>query len=348
MAAAILFGVSPPFAKLLLPDAGPLLTAGLLYLGAGGGLLAFELFSSRRSRLAGQEAQIQPADRWVLAVTILLGGIVGPLLMLWGLHRLSAVMTALLLNLEAPFTILVAIVLFREHLGRSETAAITLIIGAALLLHYQPGALRPDLLGFLAVVGACLAWAVDNNLSQRLSLRDPLVVTRIKALGAGACTTSAALLLGQSLPGSPVLLGALLLGFFSYGVSLVLDMQALRLLGAAREAGFFATAPFVGAVAAVPLLGEHWGAAEFMATGIMAVGVAVLFRAHHRHLHLHDDLEHDHAHVHDDHHRHEHAPAFISEKPHAHPHRHLPLVHDHPHVSDLHHRHDHDSSTAAD
>jgi drug/metabolite transporter (DMT)-like permease len=341
LAAAALFGISPPLAKLLLPDGGPLLIAGLLYLGAGLGLLAFELLFYRGVRTARREAPVCSSDLRLLTGIIIMGGIMGPVLMLWGLQHLSGVVTSLLLNLEAPFTILLAVAFFREHLDKSETMGAMLIIAAAAALNYRPGDVRVDVLGFAAVVGACLCWAIDNNLSQRVSLRDPVVVTRIKTLGAGVCTVSLALLTGQSMPRPSTLIAALLLGLLSYGVSLVLDMQALRLLGAAREAGFFATAPFIGAIAAVPILGERWGISEILATAIMVVGLGLLLRAHHSHLHLHEEVEHDHAHMHADHHEHEHDGERVIEEPHAHRHRHLPLVHDHPHVSELHHRHEH-------
>ena len=178
LAAALLFGISPPFAKLLLPESGPLLIAGLLYLGAGLGLLLFEM-TGLPFQLGVQEAPVRRADVGLLAGVILTGGMLGPFLMLFGLARLSGVLTSLLLNLEAPFTVLVAVLVFREHLGRLELAGVLAIVVAAGILTYQPGAIRGDLVGILSVLGACLCWAIDNKLSQRLSLRDPLVVTRM-------------------------------------------------------------------------------------------------------------------------------------------------------------------------
>lgn len=341
LAAAALFGMSPPLAKLLLPEAGPLLIAGLLYLGAGAGLLVFERVFYRGSDTSRRETQVGPSDRWLLAGIVLTGGILGPIFMLWGLQRVTGVLGSLLLNLEAPFTIVLALLLFREHLGRVEGVGAVLIIIAAALLQYRSGDLRPDVWGFFAIAGACLSWALDNNLSQRLSLRDPIVVTRIKTLSAGVCTLSLAVVVDHSLPRPLILIAALLLGVLSYGVSLVLDMQALRLLGAAREAGFFATAPFIGALAAVPLLGERWGSHEIVATVVMVLGVGLLLSARHHHIHVHAAVLHDHTHVHEDHHDHEHEGEHPIEEPHAHPHGHLPLMHDHPHVSDLHHRHEH-------
>ena len=189
------------------------------------------------------------------------------------------------------------------------------------------------------LAGACLSWALDNNLTQRLSLKDPVAVVRLKALGAGGCMLVLALLRNPQLPAAAVLAGALALGAASYGLSILLDMYALRLLGAAREAALFATAPFVGALAALPLLGERLRAVDVAAGALMAVGVVLLLRERHGHLHTHAPLEHEHLHVHDAHHAHAHEGPVT--EPHSHPHRHVALTHDHPHVSDLHHRHRH-------
>lgn len=157
LAAAVLFGISPPFAKLLLPESGPILTAGLLYLGAGLGLLFFEM-TGRPFDLGVREAPVRRADAGLLAGVILTGGMLGPFLMLYGLARLSGVLTSLLLNLEAPFTVLIAVLVFREHLGRLELAGVLTIVFAAGILTYQPGVIRGDVIGIVAVLGACLCW----------------------------------------------------------------------------------------------------------------------------------------------------------------------------------------------
>jgi len=337
--AATLFGISAPLSKLLLPASGPLELAGLLYLGGGLGLV---LFGLARRCLPGPrrvEAPIRRGDVPLLAGVILTGGILGPVLMLTGLQRMSAVTGSLLLNLEAPFTMLLAIVVFREHLGRRELGAAVCIVGGAVLLGIRPGEIQGDWIGIAAIAGACLSWAIDNNLTQRLSLRDPIAVVRIKALGAGTCNLLLAALFGRAVP-AEIIGGALALGAASYGASILLDMYALRLVGAAREAAYFATAPFIGAVAAMPLTGAILAPSEMIAGGLMALGVVALLREHHSHLHVHEPIEHEHMHEHDDHHQHQHDERVAG--PHSHVHRHEPLVHDHPHVSDLHHRHRHD------
>jgi drug/metabolite transporter (DMT)-like permease len=334
VAAAALFGASAPVAKLVLPETGPVLLAALLYLGAGTALSIVRLVRGHHG-----EARVQRGDVVLLAGIVVTGGILGPVLMLVGLGRLSAVAGALLLNLEAPFTILIAVIVFREHLGRRLALAAALIIGAAAILGWSPGDLHGDGLGVLCIAGACASWGVDNNLTQRLSLRDPIAVVHIKTLGAGACTLAIALATGHRLPAPTVTVAALVLGAASYGLSIVLDTYALRWLGAAREAAIFATAPFVGAALAIPLHGAWPSPADAVAAVIMIGGVALLVRERHGHAHTHDPLEHDHLHVHDEHHAHAHDGPVA--EPHAHPHRHAPLTHDHPHTPDLHHRHRH-------
>ena len=333
LAAAALFGAGAPVAKRLLPAVPPILLAALLYAGAGVALLVVGL--ARRTR----EAPLRRADRWLLVGITALGGVLAPILMLYGLRRVSGVGGALLLNLEAPCTIVLAVVLFREHLGARGAAAVACIVAGGLVLAWGPGELAADPLGALAIAGACLAWGIDNNLTQRLSVKDPIAIVRTKALGAASCSLALALATHTPVPSAGAIGGALALGAVSYGASLVLDVHALRLLGAAREAAYFATAPFLGALLAMPLLHERLGAATLAAAALMAAGVALLVRERHGHVHTHDAIAHEHLHVHDAHHQHTHDGPV--DEPHAHPHQHAPLTHDHPHVPDLHHRHKH-------
>ncbi|MBK6531087.1 MAG: EamA family transporter [Deltaproteobacteria bacterium] len=334
--AAALFGVSAPISKRLLGDVSPQVLAGLLYLGAG---LALTLY--RALRPATTEAPLVKADLPKLAAVVAAGGVAGPVLMLFGLQRTSAVTSSLLLNLEAPFTIALAVLVFREHLGRYAAGAMALILAGAAILRLQPGAHRADTPGVLLLAGACAAWALDNNLTQRLSLRDPFALVRVKTLAAGSFNLALGLLIAGRMPSPRVTMAALALGSVSYGASVVLDAYALRLVGAAREAAYFATAPFLGALAAIFLTNERPGWSDGLAMAVMAAGVALLLRERHGHGHAHEALDHAHAHVHDEHHQHAHGPDDPSGEPHAHTHHHAPLAHDHAHTPDAHHRHRH-------
>jgi drug/metabolite transporter (DMT)-like permease len=288
------------------------------------------------------EAPLKRDDIPTLAGVVVMGGILGPLLMLFGLDRVTALAGSLLLNLEAPLTVLLAVAVFHEHLGRHAAAAAALIVAGALILNLEPGELGADTVGVALLAGACFCWAIDNNLTQRLSLRDPFAVVRVKTLAAGLFNTGLGLLVsGGQLPKAQYVAGAMLLGSLSYGISVVLDAYALRLVGAAREAAYFATAPFVGAVASLVVLRESLRWFDAVAMLLMGVGVALLLRERHGHIHVHEPLEHEHLHEHDEHHQHEHGPGDPESEPHSHPHVHGRLVHDHPHLPDAHHRHGH-------
>jgi drug/metabolite transporter (DMT)-like permease len=333
--AAALFGASAPLAKILLRETGPLVLAGLLYLGGGIGLGLYRLVKPQR-----QEARLGRSDLAPMLTLIVLGGAAAPVLLLFGLSRLSGVAGSLLLNLEAAFTMFIAITFMREHLSRAAAVGSALIVAGSAVLAYRPGALDAEVGGIIAVSAACLAWAIDNNLAQRLSLKDPLEVALTKTLSAGTGMLALALALGQRFPSVETVLAALALGAASYGASLLLDTLALRALGAAREAAYFATAPFFGAALALVVLDESPSVRDGICAALMLGGVALLLRERHAHLHTHERLAHEHAHVHDDHHQHRHDGP--TSELHSHWHEHQPLTHSHGHVSDSHHRHEHD------
>jgi drug/metabolite transporter (DMT)-like permease len=195
LAAAALFGASAPSAKLLIPGTGLLVLAGLLYLGAGAGLWA--LSPLRRKDV---EAPLRMSDVPTLAGMVVAGGLAGPVLLVLGLSRLSGVSASLLLNLEAPFTIVLAVLAFGDHLTPGEGLGAGAVVLGAASLAAAPSAIRLDAGGVAAVAGACAAWAVDNNLSQRLALRDPVAVARVKTLVAGLVSTGLGLAIGEHVP----------------------------------------------------------------------------------------------------------------------------------------------------
>ena len=334
LGAAASFGVSAPFAKLLLADVRPQMLAGLLYLGAFVALSAV----GRRSR---SEARLRRSDVPRMTAMILAGGVLAPVLLLFGLERTTGVTGSLLLNLEGPFTILVGVALFREHLPRQALTGAVVIFAGAFVLGLQTGDTQADWLGVAFIAAACAAWAIDNNLTQSLTVRDPRSIVRVKTGVAGTVNLVVALAIGEHFPEWSVLAAVLALGAVSYGLSVYLDALALRSLGAAREAAVFAVAPFVGALVAPLVLPESFGLQEIAAGALMACGVLLLLRERHEHVHRHHPMHHDHIHVHDEHHRHGHGPSGQLTEPHSHPHDHGELVHSHLHVSDVHHRHPH-------
>ena len=327
-AAALLFGMSAPVSKLLLDDIGPQLLAGLLYLGAFLAVAPIARFGPSR-----HEARLRRSDLPALTGLIVAGGIVAPVLLMVGLERVSGITGSLLLNLEGPLTLIVGVAILGEYLGMKSWMGSAVIFGACALLTAQGSVGDADILGGVLIVAACLGWAIDNNLTQRLTVRDPFQIVTIKTGVAALVNISLALSRGAAVTNLAAVAAALVLGALAYGISILFDAYALRLLGAAREAAVFATAPFAGALLAVPLLGDTWGATEFGAAGLMAVGVALLMTDRHDHVHTHRPLDHDHRHEHDEHHLHEHPPDVDPAGPHSHPHHHDELTHAHAHIS---------------
>jgi drug/metabolite transporter (DMT)-like permease len=347
LGSALLSGAATPLAKLLLDDIDPWLLASLLYLGSGLGLAAYRLVrGGDRSRQLAKLAKNE--WRW-LAGAVVAGGIVGPVLLMYGLTRLPASSASLLLNAEGAFTALLAWFVFRENFDLRIAGGMTaILLGATILAWPTEAAASMEMMPVLSVLGACLAWGVDNNLTRKVSLADPTWIACVKGLVAGATNLflAFAFVPHGEMPvlGSLASIGgALLLGCLAYGVSLSLFIVSLRHLGTARTGAYFSVAPFFGATLSVVMLHEAL-TTRLAAAGVsMAIGVWLHLTEKHSHRHIHEALEHEHEHEHDEHHRHEHesADGQSGHGRHTHRHRHEPIAHSHAHYPDAHHRHEH-------
>jgi drug/metabolite transporter (DMT)-like permease len=341
LGAAGLFGLSAPAGKALLAVTDPWLLAGLLYIGSGISLGAFRLVRRFRARSDAREAPLGRHDWPWLGAAILTGGVIAPVLLMFGLSRVSAAEASLLLNLEGVFTAVVAWVVFREHVDRRIAAGMVAISAGAMVLAWNSGQAVRLSSGAVLVAGACLGWAIDNNLTRKVSASDPLQIASVKGLVAGGMNIAIALALGASFPGGVTVLFAALLGLVSYGVSLVLFVLALRGLGAGRTSAYFSTAPFVGALIGIVVLGDPVTPRLGLAAVLMMVGVWLHVSERHDHEHAHEAIEHEHRHEHDEHHYHAHDTSVPPGEPHSHRHTHKPVRHSHPHYPDIHHRHGH-------
>jgi len=310
--------------------------AGLLYAGSGVVLTTLRLVRPQvRARLSGSEKRY-------LAGAVISGGIIGPVLLMKGLAGMSAAGASLLLNAEGVLTAMLAWFVFRENVDKRVAFGMFAIAGGAVLLTWTPGTQISELLPALLVLGACGAWAIDNNLTRKVSLNDAVWIASLKGLVAGTVNLSIASLVGVSWPSVPAILGALVIGAFAYGLSLVLFVSGLRNLGAARTTAYFSAGPFVGAVFALVWLHEPLSIRLVIAFALMALGMWLHLTERHEHFHHHEALEHEHEHEHDEHHQHDHPPGTVSAARHRHRHRHEPLAHAHHHFPDSHHQHGHD------
>jgi drug/metabolite transporter (DMT)-like permease len=342
LASAALFGASTPAAKALLGSIDPIVLAGLLYCGAGIGIAILRRVAPAVLTSAQAREQALSRGDWPwLAGAIAAGGILGPVLLMAGLARTDAATASLLLTLEGAATALMAWFIFRENFDRRIAIGMLCLLAGAAVLAWSGTPTLGSMLGPLAILGACIAWGLDNNLTRKVSLADPLQIVELKGLIAGPVNVALGLWAGAALPDLQSMLIAGVVGFLGYGVSLALFVLALRHLGTARTGAYFSTAPFLGTVVAVVGLGEPVTVRLFVAGALMAIGVWLHLTEDHEHEHDHEVLAHAHPHVHDAHHQHAHGSDDPPGEPHTHAHQHGGLKHRHAHMPDVHHQHHH-------
>src|SRR5215475_6684377 len=339
--AAALFGISTPVAKVLIGSTHPVVLAGLLYCGAGIGVALLRKLPWSILGARPPEAALSRSDLPWLAGAVFAGGVLGPILLLVGLARTNASTASLLLTLEGVATALMAWFIFHESFDRRIATGMLCLAAGAMVLSWSGTPTLESIVGPLAVIGACAAWGLDNNLTRKISLADPLQIVTLKGTIAGPVNLLLGIAAGGAVPNLTTGLVAIMVGFLCYGVSLALFVLALRHLGSARTAAYFSTAPFFGAVTAITTLHESVTFQFAVAGALMAVGVWLHVTEQHEHEHTHDRQEHTHAHIHDEIHQHTHAPNDPAGEPHTHRHTHQPLTHSHPHTPDMHHQHRH-------
>lgn len=335
LGSALLFGAGTPLAKLLLSHVSPWLLAGLLYLGSGIGLTLYRFI------IRAPSVKLEREEIAWFAAAILSGGVMAPVLLMLGLLSMPASGASLLLNMEGVFTALLAWFAFKENFDRRIALGMAFIVVGALTLSWPNEIKFSGIWPSLAVLGACFAWGLDNNLTRKISLSDAAWIASIKGLIAGSVNLILAFTLGANLPSLFNVAGSMFVGFFVYGVSLTLFVIGLRHLGTARTGAYFSVAPFFGALLAI-VLGDAITLSLIITGILMLAGVWLHLSERHEHLHEHTPLEHEHEHSHDEHHQHTHAKSEDAGLTHTHRHSHEPIKHSHAHFPDAHHQHNHD------
>jgi len=337
--AAGLFGASTPLAKLLVGEVDSWVLAGILYSGSGLGLSLILGLQFLRTRTLPSFPNRRDFA-WLMGATFF-GGLLGPVLLMKGLVLSSAATSSLLLNIEGVLTSAIAWIFFKEHFDRRIVLGMfAIVIGGGILSWSGEGGFSFTL-GALFVIGACLCWAVDNNLTRNVSANDAVLITTIKSAVAGLTNLSLAFSMGHSVPSLTVLASGALLGFFGYGLSIVCFVLSLRAIGTSRTGAYFSAAPFVGAILSLILFKNEISWQLVIAGIFMAFGVGLHLTEVHNHEHEHEPLSHSHEHVHDEHHQHVHSPLDPPGERHTHFHHHGRMIHTHPHFPDIHHRHSH-------
>lgn len=336
--AAALFGISAPVSKLILEHISPYMLSSLLYFGAGLGMLLVGGFR-KIMKVENKEAKLSRKELSYIVLMVLIDT-AAPILLLLGLKTTTASSASLLYNFEIVATAVIALLVFRENVGKRLWIAIIIITVSSMILSVSDIRSLSFSPGAILVLLGCISWGLENNVTRKLSIKDPLHVALIKGFGAGTGALVVALLANGLVWDAIYVIAGLVLGFFAYGISVFLYITAQRSLGAARTSSYYAVAPFIGAILSFILFSDQITIAFAIAFLLMIIGVLFAISEKHTHPHSHPFLVHDHKHSHDDgHHFHTHEEKVTGE--HSHPHTHQPLEHTHEHTPDIHHTHSH-------
>lgn len=340
--AAILFASSTPLSKILIGDIDPIPMAAFLYLGSGIGAFLLRGILKIKDPAKTREAKLTKPDIPWLAGAILFGGVLAPIVLLFGLQITPASTASLLLNFENVATALIAAVFFKEAIGKRVGWAIALITIASIFLSLTWGKWGFSV-GVFLILAAGVFWGLDNNFTRNISERDPLQIVMFKGLGAGLFSLVLTFLLHKPLPDIGKILLSSGLGVVSYGLSIALIILSMRGLGSARAYAWFGSSPFIALLLSLAIFQDKPNPNLWIGLAFMLAGAWLMLSESHAHKHLHSHLIHDHAHTHpDDHHTHSHPELEpLGKITHSHFHEHEPFEHSHEHTPDIHHRHEH-------
>lgn len=272
--AAVFYTVSSPLSKVLLEDVSPYLMAALLYLGAGIGMTAVRAASP--SKRAEERPLTKVDSPYIFGMIVL--DIAAPILLMYGLLNSPASSVSLLNNFEIVATTLIALLVFGERVTPTTWVAIILITISTVILSTAGTGEISFSHGSLAVILACVCWGLENNCTRRLSDSGALRIVVIKGIFSGLGALAIAVFMGMGSPSATEVMGALALGFVSYGMSLFFYITAQASLGAAKVSAYYAMAPFIGAFISLAVLGEALTQAFALALVVMAVGAVILTR----------------------------------------------------------------------
>ena len=334
--AGLLFGVATPLSKIILFQLNSFQLAGLLYLGAALAFLPYIL----KNRKVEIKALRQTGKKMYLGGVILFGGIMGPLLLMMGLKTANAMSVSIWLNMELVATAILGVLLFKDHLDRYAIIGIILTLCAGIIITSQESSSR--IISAIFILLACISWGFDNHFSAIIDGVSPQTITFVKGLFGGVTNLTIGMFLSNWQIQLNYIPAALLIGVFSYGISIVLYVTSAQNLGATRSQILFSTAPFWGIFAAWLLLGEPLTLIVLISFLILVLGIVFTNLSSHGHTHYHKGMGHIHLHGHDDdHHNHIHEGDSDKNLKHSHFHEHKGITHIHKHYPDLHHRHEH-------
>ena len=336
--AAALYGISAPAAKVLLNYINPFFLAALLYLGAGLGMWIYYSINRIKTKQKIEASLSKKELPYIIAMIVL--DVAAPILLLLGLQKTTAGTVSLLNNFEIVATSLIALVFFKETIEKRHWIAIILIILASVILTFGADNTLSFSFGSVYILLACVCWGIENNCTRQLSLKDPVQIVIIKGFGSGIGAFIVCIVWGEFTANIFYIMCGLVLGFVSYGLSILFYVFAQRGLGAVRTSIYYSIAPFIGVILSWLILKESITIAFVVALCVMIVATYFMVTETHNHKHIHKSLAHNHKHRHDDEH-HDHLHNEAIEGYHSHEHTHKETEHAHSHYPDEHHRHEH-------
>lgn len=267
LSSALLFGFVNVVAKGT--TVAPLLLTGSTYLIAG----ALAAPTLRSWRPAAKDVP-------VLGVMVVVGGVLAPTSLFFGLREAAAVDASLLLTCEMVFTSAMAAVLLGERLRPLAAVGVVLLLAASVAVALGAAdSGQSTLVGAMLVLGAAFGWAFDNILGARLMGRYSAVhMLAVKGLGGGTLALLAFVALGGS-PAVPMdqWWRVLFVGALGIGASAFCFYIALRTIGATRTSALcLPTSALAGAVGGALVLGERLGPVHLAATLLLATGVGLV------------------------------------------------------------------------
>ncbi len=272
--AALLFGSVSTIAKPILYDINPLLLSFLVYLISG-------LTLTPTARNLGQH--FEKKDYVLLITTAISGAAIAPAMFFFGLKETTAADGSVLVNGEIVFSVLLAMLFFKERLNPVGFASVALVlIGVTIIttnLDFNNLQLKANY-GNLLIIGATFFWGLDNNISKILSRKMPIPkLIQLKSFIGGTILFVLTVLLGIpliiNLAQIPYIV---LLGIVGFAASLYFFLQSLRKIGTVKTILIFSFSSLFGLVLASTLLHEQITIYQIIAVGIMVSGIYLINR----------------------------------------------------------------------
>jgi drug/metabolite transporter (DMT)-like permease len=272
--AAALFGSISTIAKPALVTVTPLVLSFAVYLLAG--LTVTPL--KKKSKIS----EIKRKDWLLILAMSITGAVIAPLLFFSGLAQSKASDSSVLSNAEIIFTILLAIVFFREKLKPIGYLSIALVIVGVIIitnnLEFSASILDIKSEGDLLILAAMVFWGLDNNFSRIASQRiDVARLIQLKSAIGGSCLFAIVLLLGIPINITIAELpNIILLGVVGFGVSLLFFLNSLKRIGTVRTMVIYSTSAIFGLFLASMLLHESIGMYQVIAITMMLAGIFLI------------------------------------------------------------------------